>query len=109
MATEYPERFNPGGLQNTPVGATLASATTMTGVTHKVHPVSGTTTITLMNVPWEGFKGIVWIIPASTAAVATGGTETTLNKPFATAYTFVANRPVAMLCDGAFWYVMAVA
>jgi hypothetical protein len=98
---EYPERFmNVGGRQHTVVGATLASAATI-APTHGFHIVSGTTEITTITIPYEGFAGCIWLIPSGAWTFATGGN-------IAKAITAVENAPVCVVYNQqtALWYPM---
>lgn len=70
---EYPERWNPGGLQNQQVGAILDSTATTLTITHPIHHVSGAGTITTLTPPWPTFAGRVTLIPADTSTVSTAG------------------------------------
>lgn len=89
-------------------GADLASAATIV-ITHPVHFVTGVTQIDLITAPWTGFKGMIVLIPTSTAAYTSGGTKAGNNIPIKVTYAGVANRPIWLYCDGNFWYVMAIA
>lgn len=89
-------------------GADLASAATIV-LTHPVHFVTGTTAITLITVPWTGFKGLFILIPTSTAALTSGGTKSGNNIPIAVTHTGVANRPIFCYCDGNLIYTHAIA
>lgn len=99
MAIEYPEKWRgPGGLHNQLVGATLASAATITP-TNAIHPVTGTAEITTITVPWDGFAGPIYLLPAGASTTNTGGN-------IAKAVTMVANTVCILVYNpaAALWY-----
>lgn len=99
MAVEYPERWNSiGGLSNQAIGALLTAAATITP-THKRHKLTGTTQITTITVPWDGFAGELHLYPDGAATTATGGN-------IAKAITMVANTVCILSYNpaDALWY-----
>lgn len=100
---EYPERFNPGGINNRTVGADLASAATV-ALTHRIHWITGTAEIATLSLPWADFSGEVILIPA-------GAFTTTTTANIAVAVTAVANRPLHFTYHPgkALWYPHAIA
>lgn len=86
----------PGGV----VGAILASSATIT-LTHPIHHVSGTESITTIVPPYTGFVGSIRLIADGAFTMTTGGTSP---NAIATVVTSVAAQVLMMTSDGASWY-----
>jgi len=88
----------PGGLQKSVWGLTLASAATI-APTHKCHIVSGTAEIATITVPWTGVQGVIYLVASGAWTTATSGN-------IAKAITAVANAVVPMVYNPvtAKWY-----
>jgi hypothetical protein len=80
------------------VGPEIASAATI-DVTHFIHKISGSTSITTINPPSDGFTGVVVLIGASGAnANLSGGGN------IGGSSGIVANAATFLAYDGAFWW-----
>lgn len=89
------QRFEYGGLQNTVVGPTLASAATI-APTFGFHHVSGTAAISAITPPWTGFAGTICLIPDAAFTLATGGAS---GSAILSNYTATINSPVYLNFD----------
>lgn len=78
------------------LGPDIASATTIT-LSHPVHKITGTTSITTINPPYTGFVGHVTLLPTGAMALGTGGN-------ILLAATGVANQMMRLFYDGANWW-----
>lgn len=77
------------------VGASVASASTI-APTGPIFPVSGTTTISTISLPYPGFTGTIRIIPTGAVPFTTGGN-------IAKAFTATAGQQLDMTFDGSLW------
>ncbi len=87
---------SPTGVYAESVGSSLASAGTISP-TKSVHHVTGTTTISTINLPYTGFKGSLKLIPDAIWATNTAGN-------IGLASTAVVGRVMEMTYDGTKWY-----
>jgi hypothetical protein len=101
---EFPERFEIGGLQNSVMGADLASGATI-APSALIHNVTGAAAVVNITPPWPAFAGVVYLIAAGiftwTAAgnIAVAGTSTAVGR----AVGFVYNPVIGK------WYPLTVA
>jgi|SRR5688572_4885682 len=86
----------PGGF----VGPVLVSSASMT-ITHPIHHVSGTESVTTIVPPFTGFVGTITLIADAAFTMTTGGTS---GSAIGTAVTMVAGQAIDMVHDGAAWY-----
>jgi len=84
--------------------ATLASAASLVP-TGAMQALSGTTSCTLIAIPYYGWTGVIIFIPAGAAPFATGGTQSGLSYPIGAAFTATANIPVIATFNGTSWYL----
>jgi hypothetical protein len=77
-------------------GPALASAASIT-LSHPVHKVTGTTSVTTINPPFVGFVGHVTLVTAGAVPLATGGN-------IASAVAGAASKIIQLYYDGATWY-----
>jgi hypothetical protein len=101
---ETPADFaNPGGLLHDVVGAKITAAATIAPTT-KLHHVTGTTAISTITPPWEGFTGPLYLVADSVFSWNTGG-----NIGAANPTTVVASQAYGFLYDRktAKWYSLA--
>jgi len=88
-------------------GPTLASATQIT-ITHAIHKVSGTTSITTVKIP-TGLRGAFVLVPTGAVPLTSGGTYVASDGtneviPFALTQTCVTNRIALCVTDGLLIY-----
>lgn len=86
----------PGGK----VGAVLASSATIT-LTHPIHHVSGTTSITTIVPPYTGFLGRITLIADGAFTFTTTGTAP---NAISTVFTAVSGQALDIIHDGAAWF-----
>lgn len=103
--TQYLDFATPGTLTRGTEGATIASASTIAPV-KRMHPVSGTTQITLITLPYDGFEGEIALFPTGAFTGATGGSASGLNKAIGLAFTAVTGRVLKLnyLKSTGLWY-----
>lgn len=78
--------------RRTSLGNTIASASTIT-LTHRIHRISGTSTINTINVP-DGFSGEVILIPTGAFTLGTSG-----NIKLASSLTATVDQPIIIVWD----------
>lgn len=81
---------------STKIGANVASATTITPTGGTFH-VTGTTTVSTINLPYTGFTGSITIIPDGVFSTNTSGNIALVSLS-------VVSRPLIMTYDGTSWY-----
>lgn len=98
----------PGGKNHNVSGGLIASATTI-APQGAICRVSGTTEITLITLPYDGFEGVIWLIPTGAFTGATGGVASGLSKPIGKAFTAIAAVafPIVYSKDAGLWYPAA--
>jgi hypothetical protein len=87
-----------------PVDASVASATSIVP-TGAIFPLTGTTSCTLISIPYVGWTGVIIMIPAGAASFATGGTATGLSYPIGASFTASANVPIVATFNGSQWFL----
>ncbi len=95
MTIENWQRFEYGGINNSTVGPTLASAATI-APTFGIHHVSGSAAISAVTPPWTGFSGTIVLIPDGTWSLATGGAS---GSAILSNLTATVNTPVYLNYD----------
>jgi hypothetical protein len=85
-----------GKWQSLVIGSVVSSASTITPTSLIFH-VSGTTTISTINIPFTGWTGQITIIPDGLFLTTTGGN-------IAIASSAIVNKALIMTFDGTKWY-----
>lgn len=101
MTAEYAtmgQYEEPGNLQKSVWGLTLASAATVTP-THKFHLVSGTAELATITVPYDGFSGAIFFVATGAWTCATSGNIAKTLTAVANAIVMFVYNPVT-----AKWY-----
>jgi hypothetical protein len=98
----------PGGPNHNVGGGIIASAATI-APQGAITRVSGTTEITLITLPYEGFEGVLWLIPTGAFTGATGGVASGLSKAIGKAFTAIASVafPIVYCKETGLWYPVA--
>ena len=104
-------KFRSDQKQGTPtlgiLGTSAAAATTFAPVQY-LTPVSGTTEITLITLPYTDFAGTIALLPLDNPCFtgATGGSATATNKPIGLAFTAVQKKILFLTYSpaAALWY-----
>ena len=99
----------PGGPAHNVSGGLVASAIAQPAPRGAIVRISGTAELTTIDLPYEGFEGVIWLIPTGAFTGATGGTATATAKPIAKAFTAIAAVafPIVYCKDTGLWYPVA--